>query len=414
MQRVGSRLYALPLYAQARRSIYEGINARTGRTRINDCFPPELIKRREDKSMLLQFVNDGTLQLVGSDQPDTLVGAGIVGYVASEAALSNPAAFSLIRPMLLETAGRSTHISSPRGKNHFWKLYHAHKDNPRSYVTTLSAEDTGVFTAEQLKLERHAYVQEHGVAMGEALFFQEYYASWDAATVGGVFTAELAKLRKDNRYAPCPYDPRYPVDTSIDIGVADLTVLCWWQNVGSETRLIDVYASNNHGLEHYVQVLADKNYVYGTHFGCHDLANREFTSGTSRIDAARRLGLKWQLVPAIPKNDQIALGCQLMNRLIINSTPDLDTGDAVCGYAMEALTQYQYKYDEIRKISSDKPLHDWSSHFCDAYLLYAVAKAKDTGFARPTGTPILQQDRPYPRMSAIMARNNNRPAGLWG
>ena len=87
MQRVGSYLYALPQYSQARRSIYEGLNARTGRTRINDCFPSEIIKRRDDKSMLLQLANESTFQLVGSDQPDSLVGAGIVGYVASEAAL---------------------------------------------------------------------------------------------------------------------------------------------------------------------------------------------------------------------------------------------------------------------------------------------------------------------------------------
>lgn len=414
MQRVGSRLYALPQYSQARRSIYAGINARTGRTRINDCVPEAIVKKRDEKGMLLEFVNNSTLQLVGSDQPDSLVGAGIVGYTASEAALSNPAAFSLIRPMLLETQGRSTHISSPRGKNHFYKLYQAHKSNPKSYVTTLSAEDTGVFTSAQLKAERHAYVQEHGVAMGESLFFQEYYASWDAATVGGVFTQELALLNKEGRYGPCAYDPRYPVDTSVDLGISDQTVYLFWQNVGAETRLIDVYASNDNGLEHYVKMLADKKYVYGTHYAPHDAQHRELISGTSRTSQAARMGLIWQIVPALAKTDQIALGCQLMNRLVINNTPDLDTGEPVCEYAMECLGQYQFAYDEIRKISSNKPVHDWSSHLCDAFMLYAVAKAKDTGFARPSGNQMLSADVQYPRLSAIMAQRNKPTASMWG
>jgi hypothetical protein len=271
-----------------------------------------------------------------------------------------------------------------------------------------------VFTKEQLSAERRDYIQMYGSAMGLAIWEQEYNCSFNAAIIGGVFTAELAKLREEGRYAPCAYDPRYPVDTSIDIGVADLTVICWWQNVGTETRLIDVYASNSNGLEHYVQVIADKGFFYGTHFGCHDLANREFTSGTSRIDAARRLGLKWQLVPAIPKSDQIALGCQLMNRLVINSTLDLDTGNPVCEYAVDMLEQYHYRFDETRKVNSSQPVHDYSSHFCDAFMLYAVAKAKDTGFARPSGAPIMHDDRQYGRLSDIMRASSATSKSLWG
>jgi hypothetical protein len=414
MQRVGSYLYALPQYSQARRSIYEGVNARTGRTRINDCFPPDIIKRREDKSMLLQLANDSTFQLVGSDQPDSLVGAGIVGYVASEAALSNPAAFSLIRPMLLETSGKSIHISSPRGKNHFYKLYQAHVGNPRSYVATFSAEDTGVFTAAQLKAERHAYVQEHGVAMGEALWKQEYLADWNAARIGGVWTAELAKLKSSGRYGPCQYDPRYPVDTSWDLGVRDPTVVLFWQNVGTETRLIDIHESTDNGLEHYAQMLSDRGYYYGEHWGPHDIANREWGTGTSRMEQAARLGINFKRVPNTPKDDQLSLGAQLINRLIINSTADLDSGEAMCDRAIECFEEYHYEYDEVRKVASNKPVHNWASHCCDAMMTYACAKARDTGFATPRVPDIKQHGSSYPRVSAIMAQRNKPSASLWG
>jgi hypothetical protein len=414
MQRTGSYLYALPQYSQARKALWAGINARTGRTRIDDAIPPSIIRKKDDKSMLVELVNGSTIQLVGSDQPDSLVGAGIVGYVASEAALSNPAAFSFIRPMLLETNGWSMHISSPRGKNSFYKLMEAHRNNPNSFITTLSANDTGVFTPAQLKQERHEYIQEHGAAMGNALFEQEYLCSFEAARIGGVWTAELAKLKSSGRYGPCAYDPRYPVDTSWDLGVADDTVILFWQNIGSESRLIDVYKSNSNGLEHYAKVLSDKGYFYGDHWGPHDIANRDWGTGTSRIEQAARLGLNFKRVPNTPKNDQLSLGAQLINRMIINNTPDLDSGESACGYALECFEEYHYEYDEVRKVASSKPVHNWASHCCDALMTFAVAKARDTGFAAPRTVDIKQHGSTYPRVSDIMRRQTKQSGSMWG
>jgi hypothetical protein len=413
-RRVGSYLYCLPQYSQARKAIWAGVNARTGRTRIQDAFPDSIIQSKDDKGMFLKLKNNSTVQLVGSDAYDGLVGAGVVGLVMSEAALSDPAAYSFLRPMLKETNGWSMHVSSPRGKNHFYKLIEAHRNNPKSFVTTLSAHDTEVFTKEQLKEERHAYIQEHGAAMGNALFEQEYLCSFEAATIGAVWGAEMAKLKAEGRYGPCGYDPRYPVDTSCDIGVADDTVFLFWQNVGSETRLIDVHVANDSGLEYYTKMLSEKGYYYGEHFGPHDIQNREFGTGTSRIEQAARLGLHWKRVPNTPKADQLALGAQLINRMVINSTADLDSGEPVCGYAMEAMSHYHFKYDEVKKISSRTPEHDWSSHLCDAAMVYACAKARDTGFARATNLENMQHERNYPRVSAIMAQRNKPSASLWG
>ena len=167
--------------------------------------------------------------------------------------------------------------------------------------------------------------------------------------MGGVWTAELAKLKASGRYGPCGYDPRYPVDTSWDLGVADDTVICFWQNVGTETRLIDVYKSNANGLEHYVKVLADKGYLYGEHFGPHDIANREWGTGTSRLEQAARLGLHFKRVPNTPKNDQLSLGAQLINRMIINNTPDLDSGDPFFKHPFKCLRALLFTYLTARQ-----------------------------------------------------------------
>jgi phage terminase large subunit len=42
-----------------------------------------------------------------------------------------------------------------------------------------------------------------------------------------------------------------------------------------------------------------------------------------------------------------------------------------CAQGVEALKQYRCEYDEERKIYSNKPLHDWTSHAADAFRYLA-------------------------------------------
>ena len=53
MQRVGSYWYCLPQYNQARKTIWEMVNWRTKRARIDDAFPPEIVTKRDNQSMML-------------------------------------------------------------------------------------------------------------------------------------------------------------------------------------------------------------------------------------------------------------------------------------------------------------------------------------------------------------------------
>ena len=44
-----------------------------------------------------------------------------------------------------------------------------------------------------------------------------------------------------------------------------------------------------------------------------------------------------------------------------------------CERGVAALRQYRAEYDEERKVLSNRPLHDWTSHGCDAMRMFAVA-----------------------------------------
>jgi len=418
MQRVGTVWHLLPEQEQARKAIWEGVNPRTGRVRWKDAFPDELIEHVDNQAMKLTLKNNSTWQVLGSDNYNSLVGTSPVGMTFSEAALANPAAFSFFRPILLENKGWSMHISSVRGKNHFYNLFKAYENFEDAFVERLSAYDTGIFTPEQLELERKFYIELNGSAIGKALFEQEYLSSWDAAVIGAVWGQELKDLKDDGRTAPFTYDPRYPVDTSWDIGVGDTNVILFWQTIGNVERLIDWYASTDTGIEHYAEVLSKKRYYYHRHIGPHDVINKEWgANGVGRMVTAKKLGIQFERMPKIDKADSMAAGARLIRMMEINVRDEVvDDPMDDCAFVLNAIEQYRFVFDREKKVMSKNAVHDWTSHYADALMTRAIYIAMQSG--SNFGRPILQgttdiKEFDTRRLRDIMRRPNTRK-GAWG
>lgn len=417
MERVGNYWHMLPIQEQARKAIWEAVNPRTGRVRWKDAFPDELIRHVDNQTMKLTLVNGSTWQVLGSDNYNSLVGTTPVGITYSEDALGDPNAHSFFRPILLENNGWSLHISSVRGRNHFYDRVQTYKDDPNAFVEVLSAEDTGIFTPLQLAAERTAYIAERGAAVGNALFEQEYLSNWDAAVVGAIFGQEIKDIYETGRALPLAYDPRFPVDTSWDLGVADTNVILFWQTVGNYERLIDWYSSSDVGIDHYAEVLASKRYFYGSHIAPHDIANREWgLNGMTRLDHARSLGIHFERMPNIAKADSIAAASQLLRRMQINvhdKKPDDRFGD--CSFILEALKGYRFKYDEKLRIMSKNPVHDWTSHYADALMTRAIKAMAISGGGRAQalqGRGIEQHNST--RLRDILASRQRKVKGAFG
>lgn len=85
--------------------MWDAINPHTGKKRIDEAFPLEIRKSTKEQEMMIQFHGGSSFQLVGSDNFNSLVGSPPVGLVFSEYALSNPSAWSYLRPILLENGG---------------------------------------------------------------------------------------------------------------------------------------------------------------------------------------------------------------------------------------------------------------------------------------------------------------------
>jgi hypothetical protein len=199
--------------------------------------------------------------------------------------------------------------------------------------------------------------------------------SFDAAIQGAYYAKELDKARQENRIKHVPFDPLLKVHTWWDLGVGDSTCIGFFQTYGNEWRMIDYYEASGEGLQHYINVLKQKEYNYGTHYAPHDIRVRELGSGKSRLEIAGELGLEFQIAPNMAIDDGINAVRMRFNTLWID--------EEKCKRFLEAISQYRKEWNDKMGEYKPHPLHDWTSHAADMLRYWAVTNFEpDMSFAR--------------------------------
>lgn len=362
-QRVANYWHMLPEYSQARKAIWNAVNARTGKRRIDEAFPPELRARTNDQEMLIKFKSGSTWQVVGSDSFDALVGAGPAGVVFSEWSLANPRAWPILAPMLEENGGWAVFIYTARGRNHGHSLLDVAKASPDWFWDVCPATQTDVFTAEQLQaIEREYEMLFPG--HGADLYRQEYLCDFTAAVVGAYYGRLLTQAERDGRITRVPYDPMLEVTTAWDLGIGDSTAIWFVQQLGREVRIIDYYEASGVGLDHYAKVLKERPYAYREHLLPHDAEVKELGTGRSRVETLESLGIRVRTLPRQSVEDGINAARVLL--------PACWFDGERCKQGLEALRQYRRAYDDKRRDFLPTPLHDWTSHSADAFRYLAM------------------------------------------
>ena len=305
----------LPQYEQARKSVWQAVNPHTGKRRINEAFPAAIRKRTREDQMMIEFVNGSTWQLVGSDNYNSLVGSPPVGVTASEWALADPSAWGYLSPILRENGGWAVFISTPRGRNHLCKMFEGFRDDPEWFVERKGIYETKALTPEQIEASLREYVATYGEDHGRSIFAQEYECSFDAAIIGAYYARELERAERDGRIVDVPIDPAMPVNTVWDLGINDSTSIIFWQALrGGVIRVVDYYEAAGYGLDHYANILRQRGYNYGKHYGPHDLEVRELGTGKSRIEIAASLGIPFSMVPNMRVEDGINAARMILPR----------------------------------------------------------------------------------------------------
>lgn len=343
----------------------------------------------------MRFVNGSTWQVVGSDNYNSLVGSPPIGVVFSEWALADKQAWAFLRPILAENGGWAMFITTPRGPNHAKDHYEAMKRDDTAFVETLRADQSGVFTADQMADERRAYVSEYGETLGKSLFDQEYMCSFESAVVGAYYAEQMNEMREDGRISRVSVDKAYEVETSWDLGIRDQTAIWFVQRIGSEVRLIDYYEASGVGLDHYVEHLRDweKQHKtrFGTHFLPHDVSAQELGTGRSRLATLDALGLRNVVV--VPQH-AVLDGINSVRRML----PKVWIDEERCARGLRCLQMYRSDIDEKTGAFKPRPVHDEFSHGADA-LRYFAAMYDDRAQARKGARDKYQW--------------NERPAASW-
>lgn len=264
-------------------------------------------------------------------------------------------------------------------------------DNPKDWFTLkLTVEETKHISLEEIEKEKNEGL------MSEDMIAQEYYVSFDLGVEGSYYSKFIDKMRLNGQLTNVPYESSCRVFTAWDLGVHDATTIIFFQVIGAQIRIIDCYSNTDKGLDHYVKVVKEKPYVYDKHIAPHDIKVREFgaTNAMSRLETAHNLGIDFTLAPNLSVEDGIEAVKASFTKTWIDETK--------CAPLLKALESYRRLYDAKKKRYADRPYHDWSSNFADAYRMLAISLPK-----LGTGMSAEELDRLY--REAMYGETSNLP-----
>lgn len=363
-ERVAGYWHMLPEYSQARKAIWDAVNPHSGKRRIDEVFPHELRKSTRNQEMMIEFKNGSSWQVVGSDNFNSLVGSTPAGIVYSEWALANPSARAYLRPILAENNGWQIFITTPRGRNHAYTTLKAAERDSSAFSQVLDAEQTGVFTIEQLAAERAAYIAEFGEDYGLAKFEQEYLCSFDSANIGSILARSISKLERMGRIGPhVEYDPEgAPIEISADIGRRDSATWWFWQPRIGGFAIVDYDGGWGLDADEWCDRIEAK--LQGRKLGMiwlpHDARAKTFAAKHSALEVfINRFGAKHvNITPDSSIPDRVNAARVLINRCEFAES---------CERGLDGLRSWTYDYNDASKIFSQTPKHDWASHDGDGF-----------------------------------------------
>ena len=367
-KRKGQYYHLFPTARQARKAIWDGID-RDG-LKVMDHFPKEVIASKNETDMKVTLTNGSIYQLVGTDMGlDWLVGTNPVGLLFSEYPIMSPKAWDFLRPIIRENDGIALFVYTPRGQNHGHRMYEMAQNNDSWFCSKLTVEDTcrdsdgedgsRVVSADDLEEERRE-------GMDEQMIQQEYYCSFHAAIPGAYFAKEMTRMETDGRIGRIPWEPKLRTSTYWDLGIDDSMSVVFAQQHGQEVRIIDYYEASGEGLPHFISEIKSKPYSYDSHNAPWDIEVRELTTGKTRRETARSLGINFRVGKKVNKKEEaIEQARQLLSRTWMDRRK--------CEKLISALRNYHKEYDDKNQVFKARPVHNWASHGADSFMELAMS-----------------------------------------
>lgn len=346
--------YVAPTYKQAKLIAW---------AMLKENMPSIMRAEYNETGLYVKLINGSEIHLKGADNPDSLRGTRIDFAIFDEVAffMNWQQVWEALRPVLVDSKANCWFISTPRGFNHFYDMFYQ-QDYDEDYKSFhYTSFDNPFIDRDEIEKAKKEMTQRS--------FAQEFLAEFNkpAGTVYEEWPLE--------NFKEVPYDVNLPVHISMDFGINDPTSIIWFQNNGSEYRVIDYYEASNANLDHFVSVIRSKPYKEAELYTGDYAGNaRTLTTGTSPIEILAQKGIYVRTKSGVKIVDQIRLTHQIIPSLYVDKKAER---------FRDCLLNYRYPDLETEKRSklnkeNEVPIHDEYSHAMRA-LEYYVVNVKDVG-----------------------------------
>lgn len=345
--------YVAPFYRQAKEIAWSYLKE----------FAGDAVVKIRESSLRVELLNGAWITLYGADNPDALRGLYFDGIILDEYGDCRPGLWTdVILPALVDRRGWAAFIGTPKGKNHFHETYERSLVTEGWFSMMLKASESGIINAEDLAEVRA--LQE------ESTYQQEFECSFEASIKGSYYNTTF---EENDIVGTAPYDPAYKVSMSSDLGKSDSTAFWFWQNTHhSGIQVIDYYEADGQDLDHYFMLLESKPYEYDTMWLPHDAVAATLQSKRSTVEQfIDWVDNRWrvQVVPRLSKQHGIDAVRKVLKFCFID--------EVKCAKGINALRHYKRKYNDILKVFSDTPQHDWASNGADSFRYLSLVVVED-------------------------------------
>lgn len=203
--------------------------------------------------------------------------------------------------------------------------------------------------------------------------------AFEAVSEGTFYGETMGIMEGNGQIGIHPFDRGLKVHTVWDLGIGKNMKVGFFQrdSMTNRIRMVDhLEGEGSEGLPELIAKVKKKPFVFGKHFGPHDLEATDIGSGKTRIETAKALDFKFQLVPEQSLEDGINGVSLWLDKLLVNK-------DA-CKKWITSMKSYSREWDEKRGMYKDEPLHDKHSHDADMSRYAALCEK------------LMTNDNPYP------------------
>lgn len=320
-------------------------------------------KRFNLKDRVVRLDNDSTIRLLSANNRSSLVGRAANLLIVDEAALIPDDEYFTrdLRPALSTFPdSRVLFISTPRGKQNYLYDYYM-----RGQDSSFPEWGSGLYPWHVNPRLTQKDIDEAARAIPENLFRQEYYCEW-ATFEGQIYdmdeTNHFVDLTSDEaRYKLEPGLSQFTYIGGLDMGYRDETAFIVIATDDVNYFIVDEYIAKEGTTSQHAEAIKQLMDYW-------DIENIYIDSAAQQTKADLIYDYDIPCTNAIKSvNDGIAF----VQTLVDNDHLFLDKNQAQ--YTFKSMSAYRWN----TRTEKAKPLHDWSSHCCDAvrYAIYTHNKA---------------------------------------